>query len=268
VINTEEFYYKSADGLNLYCRVYASAQQQNPTVLCLPGLTRNSRDFAVLAAHLATRYRVLTPDLRGRGRSDHDPHWQNYHPGTYLADIWALLQAQPSGRIAVIGTSLGALLAMAMAAERPETVAGIVLNDAGPEIDPAGLARIAQYVGKQAPVNSWSEAVAYTRAVYGEALPGLSEEQWADAYAARLSRGWTRPASDRYGPHDRRSPARRRASHRPVAALPAAAAHADTGDTRRHVRYSQRRHGAAHGAGKTGSAAADHRQPRPCSATR
>jgi pimeloyl-ACP methyl ester carboxylesterase len=178
VINTEEFYYKSADGLNLYCRVYASAQQQNPTVLCLPGLTRNSRDFAVLAAHLATRYRVLTPDLRGRGRSDHDPHWQNYHPGTYLADIRALLQAQPNGRIAVIGTSLGALLAMALAAERPEAVAGIVLNDAGPEIDPAGLARIAQYVGKQAPVNSWSEAVAYTRAVYGEALPGLSEEQW------------------------------------------------------------------------------------------
>src|SRR5690348_13567726 len=116
--------YTSADGLELYCRIYerqaprglptpgAARAPRALTVLCLPGLTRNSRDFETLAPHLAARYRVVCPDLRGRGLSARDPQWRNYHPGTYIADLQRLLQALDLERVAIIGTSLGGLLGM------------------------------------------------------------------------------------------------------------------------------------------------------------
>src|SRR5262245_42952557 len=88
-----DFYYTSSDGLNLYCRIYESRKADAPAVLCLHGLTRNSRDFVELAAHLQNTYRVLAADIRGRGRSAYDPKWQNYHPGTYVNDMWPLLDA-------------------------------------------------------------------------------------------------------------------------------------------------------------------------------
>src|SRR5581483_5707050 len=153
-----EVSYASGDGLRLYARVYEQAGIGAPAVLCLPGLTRNSRDFEVLAPHLARRYRVLCPDLRGRGRSERDPNWQNYHPGTYLTDILALLKTLSAARVAIIGTSLGGLLAMMLAASKQDVVGGIVLNDIGPEIDPAGLERIRGYAGQLPPVHSWAEA--------------------------------------------------------------------------------------------------------------
>jgi pimeloyl-ACP methyl ester carboxylesterase len=178
-VNSErDFYYTTNDDLQLYCRVYEPGIAQGPVVLCLPGLTRNSRDFGSLATHLAQRYKVLTPDLRGRGRSARDPQWRNYQPMTYVDDIWTLLAALGETRVAIIGTSLGALMAMVMAATRPAAIAGLVLNDAGPEVDPIGLARIAQYVGKQTPVRNWADAIVQTRATYGAALPGLSDAEW------------------------------------------------------------------------------------------
>lgn len=173
-----DFYYPSADGLQLYCRIYDAAITDAPTILCLPGLTRNSRDFAELATHLQSRYRVLALDLRGRGCSAYDPHWQNYQPGRYLADIAALCVALNLTSLIIIGTSLGALLAMVFAAQQPSLVSGIVLNDAGPEIDPNGAARIAKYVGLQQPVSSWQDAATQARQTYGHALPGLTDEQW------------------------------------------------------------------------------------------
>lgn len=172
-----DFYYRSDDNLQLYCRTFGS-EQGAPTILCLPGLTRNSRDFIELAAHLQGHYRILAPDLRGRGRSAYDPHWENYQPTSYCADIAALLRAQEVRSAVIIGTSLGALLAMLLALQQPAIVRGIVLNDAGPEIDPAGIKRIAGYVGKQARVSSWEEAAAQARATYGGALPGLTGPQW------------------------------------------------------------------------------------------
>ncbi|HSB97337.1 MAG TPA: alpha/beta hydrolase [Spongiibacteraceae bacterium] len=175
---SRDFYYPSADGLQLYCRIYDAAITDAPTVLCLPGLTRNSRDFVELATHLQSRYRVLALDLRGRGRSAYDLQWQNYQPGTYLADIAALCVALNLARVNIIGTSLGALLAMVFAAQQPSLVGGIVLNDAGPEIDPNGAARIARYVGLQQPVSSWQEAAIQARQTYGHALPDLTDEQW------------------------------------------------------------------------------------------
>lgn len=181
--------FTSAEGLELYCRVYerqpgpranaAPAAPKALTVLCLPGLTRNSRDFEALAPHLAARYRVICPDLRGRGFSARDPQWQNYHPGTYLADLQRLLQAFDLERAAIVGTSLGGLLGMMLGATLPQRVAGLVLNDIGPEVDPRGVERIKSYTGMLPPVLTWDDAVKQVRMVYGNAWPGLSDESWS-----------------------------------------------------------------------------------------
>lgn len=173
-----ELRWRSADGLRLYSRVYATAESAAPTVLCLAGLTRNSRDFEALAPYLAKHYRVVCPDLRGRGRSQYDPQWQNYQPAVYLADLKGLCAELDLQRVVVIGTSLGGLLAMLMAASEPQSIAGIVLNDIGPEVDPLGLERIRSYAGQLPPVRTWDEAVEQLRAVYGQAWPDLTEEAW------------------------------------------------------------------------------------------
>jgi pimeloyl-ACP methyl ester carboxylesterase len=175
----QDRYFESSDGLTLYYRDYPTPESGRLPVMCLPGLTRNSRDFEALALWLQRGgRRVLTPDLRGRGRSQYDPNWSNYHPGTYLGDLERLQAAASAERVIVIGTSLGGILAMLIAAIRPAAIAGAVLNDVGPEIAPEGLQRIAQYVGRHAPVGSWEEAIAQAQSTYGLALPDLSHADW------------------------------------------------------------------------------------------
>jgi pimeloyl-ACP methyl ester carboxylesterase len=179
-----ERWFDSADGLRLFYRDYAAESPGKLPVLCLPGLTRNSRDFAHVALRLGRGRRVLCADLRGRGRSQHDPHWQNYHPGTYLGDIARLLDDAGVDRCVFFGTSLGGILTMLTAATAPQRVAAAILNDVGPEVDPVGLARIASYVGRFPPARTWDEAVTLIRSTYEFALPGLTDEQWLD-YARR-----------------------------------------------------------------------------------
>jgi pimeloyl-ACP methyl ester carboxylesterase len=174
-----EIDWQSHDGLRLYARVYPGPHATAPNVLCLHGLTRNSRDFEDLAPHLARRYRVIVPDLRGRGRSARDPNWRNYQPGVYVGDILALLAAVDAARVAVIGTSLGGMLAMMLGYSQRPRIAGIILNDVGPELDPVGVERIKQYAGRLAPVRTWSDAVAQIESIYGGAWPGLGPERWA-----------------------------------------------------------------------------------------
>ena len=179
-----DYFYNSADGLRLYCGLFTARQRGGLPVLCLPGLTRNSRDFLTLAAHLGEKHDVLTADLRGRGRSAWDADPTRYQLPTYVQDMWALLESRSISRVVVVGTSLGALIGMVMAAMKPELIAGVVLNDAGPEIDLAGLRRIAGYVGKLPSVHSWAEAAAQAKRIYGLALPGLTDAEWLD-YAHR-----------------------------------------------------------------------------------
>ena len=173
-----EVNWQSHDGLGLYSRVYAGPTAAAPTVLCLHGLTRNSRDFEDLAPHLERHYRVIVPDLRGRGFSARDPNPQNYQPAIYVQDIQSLLSVVDAPRVAVVGTSLGGILAMMLGFSYPTRVAGMVLNDVGPEIDPVGIERIKQYAGRLPPARTWSAAVAQTRAVYGDAWPGLEPDRW------------------------------------------------------------------------------------------
>jgi len=171
--------------LRLFSRVYAGPNAAAPVVLCLHGLMRNSRDFEDLAAHLAARYRVIVPDVRGRGMSARDPNFNNYQIPTYVGDLIPLFTGLGCQRVSIVGTSMGGLMAMVLAATQPRLVARIVLNDVGAELDPQGLERIRGYAGKSAPVGSWEEAVAQVRSIYGPVWPGLSDERWQRI--ARLS---------------------------------------------------------------------------------
>jgi len=177
---TEDHFYSSADGLKLYCRIYPAQRPGGTPVLCLPGLTRNSRDFAALAGRLQARHEVLTADLRGRGLSARDSDPSRYQLRNYVQDAWSLLDSRGLSRVVVIGTSLGGLMGMVMAATRRANIAGLVLNDIGPEVDRAGVQRIAGYAGKLPPVSSWAEAAAQAKSVYGLAVPGLSDAEWLD----------------------------------------------------------------------------------------
>jgi pimeloyl-ACP methyl ester carboxylesterase len=173
-----EHWFSSHDGLKLYSRDYAPIAANAPVVLCLHGLTRNSRDFEELAPHLAARYRVIVPDMRGRGLSARDPNFNNYAIPVYVQDVHRLLADLQASRVCIVGTSMGGLMAMVMAATQPGLVTGIVLNDVGPEVDPAGLERIRGYAGKVTAVRTWPEAVAQARSIYGSAWPDLSDARW------------------------------------------------------------------------------------------
>jgi pimeloyl-ACP methyl ester carboxylesterase len=170
-----EHHYRSDEGLSLYFRSYGSGDN---VVLCLPGLTRNCKDFEELAVHLSAGWRVLTPDLRGRGRSDHDPKPANYNAATYAADSWRLLDEVGVGRVALIGTSLGGLVSMIMADQQPQRLRGVVINDMGPDVPAAAVSRILQYVGRIPPAADWAAAAREARANYGLAFPGLPDAFW------------------------------------------------------------------------------------------
>lgn len=179
----------SMDGLSLHARDYApAAGPARLAVICLHGLTRNARDFETLAPRMAAAgRRVLALDVRGRGRSAWDPNPMQYNPAVYAGDVAALMAQAGLARALFVGTSMGGLITMTLAALRPDLVGGAVLNDVGPEVGAAGLARIAGYVGGAPAVADWAEAAAYARATNGSALPGLSDEDWA-RFARRIFR--------------------------------------------------------------------------------
>lgn len=177
--------YRSACGrLDLHARDYAG---DGPALLLMHGLTRNSADFEPLAGHLAGRYRLIVPDVRGRGLSAHDPDAGNYRPDVYAADMFALLDDLGVERAGLIGTSMGGLMAMIMAATQPARVAALVLNDVGPLLDPAGLARIQGYVGASADAADWDEAAARCAAINAVAFPDFGDADWL-AFARRTWR--------------------------------------------------------------------------------
>lgn len=179
----QDLFYPSADGrLQLYARDYPGT---GPAVLMMHGLTRNSTDFADLAARLAGRYRVIVPDQRGRGRSGWDDEPAHYAPAIYCGDMVALVARLGLDRPVLIGTSMGGLMAMIMGAMNPRGWRGLILNDVGPVVDPAGIARITGYVGAVSAVADWAGAAAYCRATNGYAFPGYGDADWA-AFARRL----------------------------------------------------------------------------------
>jgi pimeloyl-ACP methyl ester carboxylesterase len=176
---TREINWRTSDGLNLFAREYGSPESEKLPVICIPGLTRNSRDFEVVAPWIAEMgRRVVAVDLRGRGRSDRDPKPERYTPLTYAADIVALLDAMKMPRALFVGTSLGGIVTMTLAGKHSARIGGSVLNDVGPVIARTGLERIASYAGRTPQVRSWADAVAYARQTGGVAFPDWTDADW------------------------------------------------------------------------------------------
>ncbi len=180
-------YWTSADGLRLHARDYAPASgEARLPVICLHGLTRNARDFEDLAPRLAAQgRRVLALDVRGRGGSAWDPVPARYVPPVYAGDVLALMDALGIGRAAFIGTSMGGLITMVLAALRPAAVAAAALNDIGPALAPEGLARIGGYTGASPKVEDWAGAADYARFTNAAAFPAYGHTDW-EAFARRL----------------------------------------------------------------------------------
>jgi pimeloyl-ACP methyl ester carboxylesterase len=170
-------YWTSPDGLKLHYRDYPGSEDR-PPVLCLPGLTRNARDFENLARHLSGHWRVLCPDLRGRGDSAYSKDWATYNTGQYIADLEALLDQVGVSRFIAIGTSLGGLLTMLMAAHAPERIVAAVLNDIGPDIEAAGLERIGSYVGQGRSFPTWMHAARALEESHGAFFPHFEVADW------------------------------------------------------------------------------------------
>lgn len=181
--------WRSPDGLSLAARDYPGADGPARTpVICLHGLTRNSRDFEDLAPWIAAQgRRVIAADMRGRGRSDRDPKPEHYAVPVYVGDVAALLDQAGIGRAVFVGTSMGGLITMGMAGFRPQAVAGAVLNDIGPKIESAGLARIASYAGDTGQIADWDAAAARAKAVNAAVFPHYGPDDWM-AFARRTFR--------------------------------------------------------------------------------
>jgi len=187
----ESRYWWSRDGLRLHARDYAprdpAAAAGRPPILCLPGLTRNARDYHVVADRLSAAWRVLAVDFRGRGDSGYAKDPMSYVPLTYVQDIEALLTEIGADRYVAIGTSLGGIVTMLLAGAAREQMAGAVLNDVGPDIDPAGLARIRGYVGRSHTWPTWMHAARAVAEANGDAYPDYAIGDWL-AMAKRLYR--------------------------------------------------------------------------------
>lgn len=177
---------RSRDGLDLFARDYGQPNDR-PPVICIPGLTRNSRDFEEVAPWIAARgWRVLAVDLRGRGRSGRGPK-RGYRPPVYAEDIVALMESIGAPKAIFVGTSLGGLVTFALATKDPDRIAGVVLNDVGPRVAKTGLTRIRAYAGNPVAVETWDEAAAYARRTNAAAFPNYGEADWR-AVARRLFR--------------------------------------------------------------------------------
>jgi pimeloyl-ACP methyl ester carboxylesterase len=170
-------YWWSKDGLRLHYREYPG-RTDRPAVLCFPGLTRNARDYDGVATRLAGEWRVILVEFRGRGESAYAKDPMTYVPLAYLQDVEALLTELCIEKCVAIGTSLGGIVTMLLAATDRERLAGAVLNDVGPEIDAAGLERIRGYVGRGAWHPTWMHAARALAEANGDVYPGYRIEDW------------------------------------------------------------------------------------------
>lgn len=172
-------YWTSGDGLKLHYRDHPG-RDDRPPVLCLPGLTRNARDFERLAGHLAGEWRVLCPDMRGRGDSAYSKDSATYNPLQYVQDVTALLDELDISGFVAVGTSLGGLMTLLLAAAAPQRIAAAVLNDIGPEIEASGLERIGSYVGQGRSFPTWMHAARAVEESHGDFFPEFEMADWLD----------------------------------------------------------------------------------------
>ena len=173
---TDRFWY-SAEGLRLHYRDYEGPRDK-PPILCIPGLTRNAKDFEPVADRYAGDWRVITVELRGRGLSDNDPDPSRYTPHYYVADLLKLLDQLGIADAVFFGTSLGAICTMLLASTDADRIAGAMLNDIGPEIDQAGIDRIGGYVGREVLFDDWEQAIAALTERNRDVFPKWGPGEW------------------------------------------------------------------------------------------
>ncbi|MCL4765051.1 MAG: alpha/beta hydrolase [Hyphomicrobiaceae bacterium] len=193
-----DFTFSARDGLRLYARRYPAPGSHLRPVLCLPGLTRNSRDFHDIAMALSSGERaraVYALDSRGRGSSQYDRDWRNYAVPIEMLDVEDLVTLLGLESPAIIGTSRGGLVAMVLAAAQPTAVGAVVLNDIGPVIERGGLIRIAGYVGSMPLPSSWEDAANMVAEMNRRAFPAVRQDQWAE-----IARQWFNEANGRPAP--------------------------------------------------------------------
>lgn len=172
--------YHSPDGLRLYAKRYPGIEGRTP-LLCMHGLTRNADDFDALLTELPD-WPAISVDQRGRARSDYNSDSSLYRPDIYCADMFALLADLNLSQVIAVGTSMGGLMAMMMAQEKPDVFKGIILNDIGPEVAPAGLARLRSYVGQAMSFANWEAATAAVQAQGPDIFPDFTKADW-EAFA-------------------------------------------------------------------------------------
>jgi len=182
----EDRYLWSADNVRLHYRDHAG-DPARPTILCLPGLTRNARDFESLAAHLAPRFRVVTSSFRGRGDSGYAKDPLTYVPLTYLQDLGRLVDEACLQRFIIIGTSLGGLMGLLLDMTHRDRIAGLILNDLGPTMEEAGLQRVRSQVGRGGNWPTWLHAARDIARRQADIYPGWPLEKWL-AHTKRLCR--------------------------------------------------------------------------------
>lgn len=179
----ESLFVSARDGLRLHVRAFGPLDSDRTPVVCLPGLSRNSRDFLGLAGHFAKHKkaprRVLAIDFRGRGLSGYDSDWTNYNVLTEAEDVMAVLAALNIEHAIFVGTSRGGLVTMILSAMRPGAICGAILNDIGPAIEGAGLIQIRLYLKQLPQPRDWNEAVETQKSVMAKSFPAFGEPEWA-----------------------------------------------------------------------------------------
>lgn len=186
----ENRYWWSKDEVRLHYRDYPGRDggpDGRPPIVCIPGLTRNARDFEDLAERLSPDWRVILVNLRGRGESGYAKDPMSYVPLTYVQDVEALLAELGIDRYVAFGTSLGGIVTMLLASTGREKLAGVLLNDVGPEIEAAGLTRIRSYVGRANTWPTWMHAARGVQDTNVDVYPHYGIEEWL-AMAKRLYR--------------------------------------------------------------------------------
>lgn len=173
----EDRTWTSPDGLTLHYRDYAGPAGK-PPILCIPGLTRNARDFEPVVDSLAGEWRIICAELRGRGESEYARDSSTYAIPNYVADIETLLKQAQIARFVACGTSLGGIITLLLALRDPHRIAGAILNDIGTVVEPAGLARIAEYVGQGRSFPTWMHAARWMRQQNGKFYPDFDLNQW------------------------------------------------------------------------------------------
>jgi len=180
-------WWTSPDGLRLHYRDYPGGRAGRPPILCIPGLTRNARDFERVAERLAGDWRVICVDLRGRGESEAATDSATYTPLAYLKDVQALIAELALDRVVMFGTSLGGLVTMLLAAADKARLAGALLNDVGPVLEEKGLDHIRAYVGRSQTWPTWVHAARALCEAQRERYPDWDLEQWL-VFAKRVCR--------------------------------------------------------------------------------